>query len=57
MSGNHLPYTAVKKQKDLVWLTHFLVHVWIYFAPVYKVPESLPVSYKTTLRKRKMKCM
>lgn len=49
----HLPYIAVKKQKGVVWLTHSLVRVWIYFVPVYKVPGNSPVSYKTTLEKKK----
>lgn len=51
----HLPYTDVKKQKGAVWLTHSLVHVWIYFAPVYKAPENFPVSYKTTFEKKENK--
>lgn len=49
----HLPYIAVRKQKGVVWLTHSLVRAWIYFVPVYKVPENSPVSYKTTFEKKK----
>lgn len=37
----------------VVWLTHSLAHVWIYFAPIYKVPENFLVSYKTAFEKKK----